>query len=143
MPDTTLEERIASLEGSYKELTKRIDDLRSEMHRGFDGVRVEMNELRTEMREMRTQMPELRAELDTRLRTEIGNLETRLRAELGSLRDENRPTRMELSSKISDLCVRMDHMRAEARTRFRWRLSLILINWLSLLAAIFLVAGRK
>ena len=89
MPNTTLEERIASLEGSYKELTKRIDDLRSEMHRGFDAVRVEMNELRTEMR---TQMSELRAEF---------------------------------------------------RSTFRWTMSLLLINWLSLLAAIFLVAGRK
>lgn len=29
MPETTLEERIAGLEGSYRELTKRIDDLKS------------------------------------------------------------------------------------------------------------------
>ena len=89
MPNTTLEERIASLEGSYKELTKRIDDLRSEMHRGFDAIRVEMNGLRTEMR------------------------------------------------------AEMAELRAEFRTTFRWTLSLLLINWLSLLAAIFLVAGRK
>ena len=78
MPDTTLEDRIAGLEGSYRELTKRIDDLRSEMHRGFDGVGAETNELR-----------------------------------------------------------------AEVRTNFRWTMSLILINWLSVLAAIFLVAARK
>ena len=88
MPDTTLEERIAGLEGSYKELTKRIDDLRSEMHRGFDGVRAEMNDMRTG-----------------------------LEAQLAELR-------------------------AEFRTSFRWTMTLVLVNWLSL-AAIFLVAGRK
>ncbi|MBI3695588.1 MAG: hypothetical protein HY238_12215 [Acidobacteria bacterium] len=84
MPNA-LEERIAGLEGSYRELTKRIDDLRSEMHRGFDGVRAEMSEMKAELNESRT----------------------------------------------------------EWRTSFRWTMSLILINWLSLLGAIFLVAGRK
>jgi len=85
MPDTHLEERIAGLEGSYRELTKRMDDLRSEMHRGFDGVRAENAGLRAEIAEVR----------------------------------------------------------AELRTNFRWTMSLILINWLSLLAGIFLVAVRK
>ena len=42
MPGSTLEERIAGLEGSYQELTKRIDDFRSETHRGFDDLRTEM-----------------------------------------------------------------------------------------------------
>ena len=78
MPDTHLEERIAALDGSYRELTKRLDDLRSETHRGLDGVRAEIGELRTEL-----------------------------------------------------------------RTTFRWTMSLILINWLSLLAGIFLVALKK
>jgi len=78
MPDTHLEERIAGLEGSYRELTKRIDDLRSEMHRGFDGLRVEVHELK-----------------------------------------------------------------ADGRAMFRWTLSLILINWLSLIAGIFLVSRRE
>ena len=82
MPNTTLEERIASLEGSYKKLTKRMDDLRSEMHRGFDGIRAELN-------------------------------------------------------------AQLNEARAEWRTSFRWTMSLILINWLSVLAAIFLVAARK
>ncbi len=82
MATTSLEERIASLEGSYHELTKRIDDLRTEMQRGFDALRTETN------------------------------------------------------GQISDL-------RAELRTTFRWTLSLILINWLSIMAAIFLVAARR
>jgi predicted nucleic acid-binding Zn-ribbon protein len=85
MPESTLEERIASLEGSYKELTKRIDDLREETHRGLDLLRGEINALRGE---------------------------------------------------LSDL-------RSEFRSSFRWTMSLVLINWLSLLAAIFLVAGKK
>ena len=103
MPNTTLEERIASLEGSYKELTKRIDDLRSEMHRGFDGIRAELNELRSQISDLRAQ-----GKADS----------SQLRAELSEAR-------------------------AEWRTSFRWTMSLILINWLSVLAAIFLVAARK
>ena len=78
MANSTLEERIVGLEGSYKELTKHIDDLRSETYRGFDLVRSLMNELRSEF-----------------------------------------------------------------RTTFRWTMSLILINWLSVLAAVFPVAARK
>ncbi|MBI3666995.1 MAG: hypothetical protein HY236_12380 [Acidobacteria bacterium] len=89
MPESTLEVRIAGLEGSYKELTKRIDDLRSEMHRGFDGVRAEMDHTRTG-----------------------------------------------LEAQMADL-------RAEFRTSFRWAMSLILVNWLSLMAGIFLVVARK
>ena len=85
MPETTLEERIAGLEGSYKELTKRIDDLRSEMHRGFDALRAELNSQKIE---------------------------------------------------IADL-------RAEFRTAFRWTMTLVLVNWLSIMAAIFWVAARK
>jgi hypothetical protein len=73
------------VEGSYKELTKRIDDLREETHRGLDLLRGEINALRGE---------------------------------------------------LSDL-------RSEFRSSFRWTMSLVLINWLSLLAAIFLVAGKK
>ncbi len=75
---STLEERIASLEGSYQELTKRIDDFRSETHRNFDSLRGEMADLRS-----------------------------------------------------------------ETRSNFRWTLSLILVNWLSLMTGIFLVAARK
>jgi len=78
MPDIHLEERIAGLEGSYREITKRIDDLRSETHRGFDGVRAEMIRLNDRM-----------------------------------------------------------------ETMFRRTMSLILINWLSLLAGIFLFALKK
>lgn len=78
MPESTLEERIAGLEGSYRELTKRLDDLRSEMHRGFDGVTGQLSDIRTEQ-----------------------------------------------------------------RNSFRWTMSLILVNWLSLLAGIFLVAARR
>jgi hypothetical protein len=78
MPDTRLEEGIAALEGSCREVTKRIDDLRSQTHRGFDGVRAEM-------------------------------------------------VRM---------IERMECM-------FRWTMSMILVNWLSLLAGIFLVALRR
>ena len=89
MPETTLEERIAGLEGSYRELTKRIDDLRSETHRGFDGISAELREHRTEFR------------------TEIAELRT------------------------------------EFRTGFRWVLSLLLVNWLGLMAGIFLVVARK
>jgi hypothetical protein len=37
----------------------------------------------------------------------------------------------------------MNELRSEFRTTFRWTMSLILINWLSVLAAIFLVAARK
>jgi len=84
MPQTSLEERIAGLEGSYKELTKGIDDLRSEMHRGFDGLRTELN----------------------------GH-----------------------SGQIAEL-------RAEQRSNFRWIMSLILVNWLSFMAGLFLVARR-
>ena len=89
MPETSLEERIAGLEGSYRELTKRIDDLRSETHRGFDGIRAELREHRTEFR------------------TEIAELRT------------------------------------EFRTGFRWVLSLLLVNWLGLMAGIFLVVARR
>jgi predicted nucleic acid-binding Zn-ribbon protein len=100
MPETTLEERIAGLEGAYKELSKRIDDLRSEMHRGFDLLRAEMQSG------------------DANLRSEMGSMNANLRAE------------------ISDL-------KRELRSSFRWTMSLVLINWLSVLAAIFLVAARK
>ncbi len=79
---STLEERIASLEGSYQELTKRIDDFRSETHRNFDSLR------------------------------------------------------NELTGQMADL-------RSETRSNFRWTLSLILVNWLSLMAGIFLVVARK
>ena len=82
MASPTLEERIAGLEGSYKELTKRIDDLRSETHRGFDGIKAELHNLRTELRR-------------------------------------------------------------EISTNFRWTMSLLLANWISLMAGIFLVAARK
>jgi hypothetical protein len=85
MPDTHLEERIAALEGSYREITKRIDDLRSETHRSFDGVRAEM------------------------VRTND----------------------------------RLDKMGDRMETMFRWTMSMILVNWLSLLAGIFLVALRR
>ena len=71
MPGSTLEERMAGLEGSYQELTKRIDDFRSETHRGFDDLRTEM------------------------------------------------------------------------RANFRWTMSLILINWLSLITGVLLVVARK
>ena len=67
MPSASLEGRIASLEGSYRELTKRSDDLRSEI-----------TDLRTEM-----------------------------------------------------------------RAGFRWVFTLILVNWLSILAAIFLVVAKR
>lgn len=92
MPDIHLEECIASLECSYREITKRIDDLRSEMHRGFDGVRAEINGGRAET---------------TGLRTEVNRLNDRM------------------------------------ETMFRWTMSLLLINWLSLLAGIFLFALKK
>lgn len=78
MPGSTLEERIAGLEGSYRELTKRIDDFRSETHRSFDNV----------------------------------------------------------GSELSDL-------RSELRTNFRWTMSLILINWLSLITGVLLIFVRK
>jgi hypothetical protein len=78
MAETAIEERIAGLEDAYKELTKRIDDLRSETHRGFDLLRAEISDLKTEL-----------------------------------------------------------------RSSFRWTMSLVLINWLSLLAAIFLVAAKR
>lgn len=92
MPGSTLEERIAGLEGSYMELTKRIDDLRADVN----GLRSEMNGLRAEMNSNAAQF----------------------RAELRDLR-------------------------AEFRSSFRWTMSLVLINWLSVLAAIFLVAGKR
>lgn len=92
MPGSTLEERIAGLEGSYMELTKRIDDLRAEVN----GLRSEMNGLRAEMNSNAAQF----------------------RAEIRDLR-------------------------AEFRSSFRWTMSLVLINWLSVLAAIFLVAGKR
>jgi chromosome segregation ATPase len=107
MPETTIEERIAGLEGAYKELTKRIDDLRSEMHRGFDLLRAEMNSR------------------DANLRAEMNLMNANLRGEMGSMRAE-----------ISDL-------KTELRSSFRWTMSVVLINWLSLPAAIFLVAGKK
>ena len=107
MPETTIEERIAGLEGSYKELSKRIDDLRVEMHRGFDLLRAEMNSR------------------DTNLRAEMSSMNTNLRAEISNLKAE-----------LSDL-------KTELRSSFRWTMSLVLINWLSVLAAIFLVAARK
>ncbi len=91
-----MEERIAGLEGSYKELTKRIDDLRSETHRGFDGIRAELSDLRTGQQSLKTE-----------LKTEIAELRT------------------------------------EFRTGFRWTLSLLLVNWLGLMAGIFLVVARK
>lgn len=88
MPQSTMEERIAALEGSYREITKRIDDLRSETHRGFDALGAKMNDQRTE-----------------------------LKAEIAELR-------------------------AESRANFRWLMGMLLVNWLSLMAAIFLVARR-
>ena len=62
----------------YQELTKRIDDFRSETHRSFDSLTGNVGELRTEV-----------------------------------------------------------------RTNFRWTMSLILINWLSLIAGILLIVVRK
>ena len=103
MPDTHLEERIAGLEGSYRELTKRIDDLRSQMHRGFDGVRAELDNVRTRL--------------------------DGLGGDMKGLRDELRGLRNEL--------------RGEMSSNFHWTMSLILINWLSLLGGIFLVALKK
>jgi chromosome segregation ATPase len=100
VPSTSLEERIAGLEGSYKELTKRSDDLRSEMHRGFDGLRTE-------------------------LKTDIAQLR-------GEVQGDNAQQRAEMA----DLCT-------EIRTNHRWAMRLILMNWLSILAAIFLVMGRR
>jgi hypothetical protein len=41
-----------------------------------------------------------------------------------------------LRAEISDL-------KTELRSSFRWTMSLVLINWLSLLAAIFLVAAKQ
>ncbi len=96
MPDIHLEECIAGLEGSYREITKRIEDLRSETHRGFDGVRAEMSIVR---------------------------------ARLDGLGDDVKGLRNEL--------------RGEMSNNFRWTMSLILINWLSLLAGIFLFALKK
>ena len=49
MAGATLEERIAGLEGSYRELTKRIDDLREETHRGLDALRPEMTNERANL----------------------------------------------------------------------------------------------
>ncbi len=95
MPGSTLEERIAGLEGSYMELTKRIGDLRQETHRSPDLIRAELNGLRVEMNSNAAQF----------------------RAEIRDLR-------------------------AELRSSSRWTMSLVLINWLSVLAAIFLVAGK-
>lgn len=92
MPGSTLEERIAGLEGSYMELTKRMDDLRADVN----GLRSEINGLRAEMNSNAAQF----------------------RAEIRDLR-------------------------AEFRSSFRWTMSLVLINWLSVLAAIFLVAGKR
>ena len=92
----TIEERIASLEGCYQELTKRIDDFRSETHRNFDHLR---NEL------------------------------------IGRINDQ--------TGRINDLAGQMADLRSESRSNFRWILSLILANWLSLMAGIFLVAARK
>ena len=100
MPETTLEERIAGLEGSYKELTKRIDDLRSETHRGFDGIRAELNAQRAELQAHRKET----------------------KAEMAELRSE---------------------MLSELRSSFRWTMGVVLVNWLSLLAAIFLVAAKR
>ena len=71
MPGSTPEERIAGLEGSYQELTKRIDDFRSETHRNFDSLA------------------------------------------------------------------------SESRANFRWTMSLILINWLSLITGVLLIFVRK
>jgi hypothetical protein len=85
MPGSTLEERIAGLEGSYQELTKRIDDFRSETHRGFDNLRNE----------------------------------------------------------FTGLTGQFNDLRSEMRTNFRWTMSLILINWLSLITGVLLVVTRK
>ncbi len=96
MPESTLEVRIAGLEGSYRELTKRMDDLRSDLHRGLDGLMAEAERTRSEFED-----------------------------EFSAVRGE------------------MADLRIEGRANFRWIMSLILINWLSLLAAIFLVVGRR
>ncbi len=117
MPETTLEERIAGLEGSYKELTKRIDDLREETHRGLDLLRAETNALRGEV---------------NGLRAEISGV----RGEISGVRGEMNSTAAQLRAEIRDL-------RVEFRSSFRWTMSLVLINWLSVLAAIFLVAGKR
>ena len=42
MANVSLKERIAGLEGSYRELTKRIDELREEAHRGLGALGPEM-----------------------------------------------------------------------------------------------------
>ena len=99
----TLEERIAGLEGSYRELTKRIDDLREETHRGLDALRSGMADLRGEI--------------------------VNLRGEFANLRNESRNESMS--------------SRNEARANFRWIMSLVLVNWLSIPAGFFLAAGRN
>ena len=57
-------------------------------------------------------------------------------AEIKGLKQGQDGLRAELKSGISD-------PRAEIRTNHRWTMSLILINWLSLLAGIFLFAARR
>lgn len=103
MPGSTLEERIAGLEGSYMELTKRMDDLRADVN----GLRGEINSLRAE-----------------------------LNSEINGLRAEMNSNAAQFGAEIRDL-------RAEVRSSFRWTMSLVLINWLSVLAAIFLVSGKR
>ena len=96
MAGATLEERIAGLEGSYRELTKRIDDLREETHRGLDALRPEM----------------------TNERANLPGEFVNLRGEFANLRNES-------------------------RVHFRWIVSFLLVNWLSTLAWVFLIAARN
>ena len=107
MPETTLEERIAGLEGSYKEVTKRIDDLRTDVTKRIDDLRADVTK----------RIDDLRSETHRGLDGVRGDLE-RLRSEVSELRHEG-------------------------RANFRWTMTLILVNWLSLLAGIFLVVARK
>jgi hypothetical protein len=45
-----VEERVARVEGRVEEVSKRIDDLRNDMHHRFEGVDKRFNDLKWEVR---------------------------------------------------------------------------------------------
>jgi len=51
--------------------------------------------------------------------------------------------RAEVTGEVNGLKAEMNRLNDRMETMFRWTMSLILINWLSLLAGIFLFALKK
>jgi predicted nucleic acid-binding Zn-ribbon protein len=106
---STLEERVAYLEGRIEDHTGAVSQLRDDLRQGMSGVGTELAELRTgvrsEMAELRAEMAGLRTAVRievTDLRTEMVGLWTGLRSEMGGLRTDLRTEMGGLHAEMSD-----------------------------------------